>query len=287
MYRAKSSGPGRYRVFDPELHDNAVALLDLERELRAAVEQNSFVMHYQPIVELEGGTIVGFEGLVRWHHSQRGLVTPAQFLEVAESTGLMVPIGWWAIRQGCQQMRSWQRAYPDQLPLHLSVNISGQVLLQTDMVERLAQVLDDTGLEPSSLLLEIQEQSVLEHPEAAAARLLELRQLGVQLSIDDFGTGYSSLSHLERLRYDALKIDGSFVGSLANGGRGRPLVETILTVAGKMGMGVVAEGIETAGQAATLRELRCPFGQGFWFAKPCDAALAERLLAEAPRWWRA
>jgi diguanylate cyclase (GGDEF)-like protein/PAS domain S-box-containing protein len=286
MYRAKSLGPGRYQVYDPQLHDSAMALLQMEHELRDAVEHEAFVVRYQPIVDLAAGKICGFEALVRWRHPERGLLTPTQFLAVAEDTGLMVPIGWWVMRQGCMQIRKWQMSFPSQPPLHLSVNISCKLLLQTDMIERLLEILHATGLDPESLRLEVQEHGVLEHLDAAAKRLLELRRRGVQLSIDDFGTGYSSLTHLERLRYDALKIDRSFVCSLANGGETRQLVESILAVAGTMGIAVVAEGIETAGQAAALRELHCPHGQGFWFAKPVTTGVAEQLLSHAPAWWK-
>ena len=277
MYRAKAAGRGCYEVFDLELHHSAVALLKLETELRRAVAVGDFVMHYQPIVALPTGAIVGFEALTRWRHPVRGLVPPAHFIGLAEETGLVVPLGWLVLENACRQAHEWQQHYPQDPPLFMSVNVSGKLFAQDGAVEQVLAVLEQSQLSPESLRLEVTESVVLDHGEEVMERLRLLRQLGVQLSIDDFGTGYSSLSYLQRFRYDELKIDRSFVGNLAFEDS-RVIVETILQLANHLGIGVVAEGVETAEQLEHLRQLGCPLGQGFWFAKPLDAAGAGALL---------
>ncbi len=279
MYRAKAAGRAQYVVFDDEMHRSAVRLLRLETELRRAVDTEAFVMHYQPIVDLATHEIVGFEALVRWNHPERGLVPPAVFIGVAEETGLIVRLGWWVLEQACRQTVDWQRRHPSTPPLFSSVNFSGKLFVQPDVVERVTAILDDTGLPATSLRLEITENVVLDHGDRAVTRLDELRSLGVQLSVDDFGTGYSSLSYLQRFHYDSLKIDRSFVARIGSpNGESQAIVESILALADSLGIGVIAEGVETAEQAAWLRNLRCPHGQGFWFARPVDADRAEALL---------
>jgi|GEM_PF-3029339 len=284
MYRAKAVGPGNCRVFDPAMHLAAVAVLRLEQELRAAVDEGAFVMHYQPIVSLEDGGITGFEALLRWHHPQRGLLPVGQFLAVAETSGLIVPIGWWALRQACRQVRDWQLRHAR--PLEVSVNVSPRLLMQDGMVERLEHLLTETGVEPGGLRLEVTEQLVSDHGEAAVSRLRAIRSLGVRLSLDDFGTGYSSLRQLPELLCDAVKIDGSFLDGLTDRDRSSRLVETVLALASGLGMSVVAEGVETAGQGEALRRLGCPQGQGYWFARPLEPAAAEALLTRPPGWWK-
>ncbi len=277
MYRAKAAGRGRYEVFDLELHRAAVALLKLETELRRAVASDDFVMHYQPIVALASGRIVGFEALTRWKHPERGLVAPAQFIALAEETGLVVPLGWLVLDKACQQAREWQARFATDPPLYMSVNVSGKLFAQEGAVEQLLAILERSRLAPESLRLEVTESVVLDHGEEVMSRLRLLRSFGVQLSIDDFGTGYSSLSYLQRFRYDSLKIDRSFVRDLALEDS-RVIVETILSLASHLGIGVVAEGVETEEQLARLRQLGCPHGQGYWFARPLDAGAAGELL---------
>jgi diguanylate cyclase (GGDEF)-like protein/PAS domain S-box-containing protein len=277
MYRAKAAGRGCYEVFDLELHHAAVALLKLETELRRAVAVGDFIMHYQPIVALRSGAIVGFEALTRWRHPVRGLVSPAHFIGLAEETGLVVPLGWLVLENSCRQAHRWQQLFPQDPPLFMSVNVSGKLFAQDGAVEQLLQVLEHSQLSPACLRLEVTESVVLDHGEDVMERLRQLRALGVQLSIDDFGTGYSSLSYLQRFRYDELKIDRSFVGNLAFEDS-RVIVETILQLASHLGIGVVAEGVETAEQLEHLRQLGCPLGQGYWFARPLDAADVEALL---------
>ena len=283
MYRAKASGPGRYEVFDLELHRAAVQLLKLETELRRGVAAGDFVMHYQPIVSLENGRIAGFEALTRWQHPERGLVPPAHFIALAEETGLIVPLGWLVLDRACRQACLWQERFPANPPYFMSVNVSGKLFAQDGAVEQVLRILEASRLPPESLRLEVTESVVLQHGEEVMRRLRMLRDFGVQLSIDDFGTGYSSLSYLQRFRYDELKIDRSFVRDI-DGADSLAIVETILSLASHLGIGVVAEGIETAGQLARLRNLGCPLGQGFWFARPLEVTAAEDLLASNTRW---
>jgi diguanylate cyclase (GGDEF)-like protein/PAS domain S-box-containing protein len=285
MYRAKAEGKARYEVFDRDMHQSAVSLLKIETELRRSVQRSEFVMHYQPIVSLgRGGRIVGFEGLVRWQHPERGLVSPDQFIAIAEETGLIVPLGWWVLRESCRQTRRWQRQFPSDPQLWVSVNMSGKLFMKADMVDEMLGILEETGLEPRNLRLEVTENVVMDHADVAVRNLMELRALGVQLSIDDFGTGYSSLSYLQRFHYDSLKIDRSFVSKLGTAGDSRAIVETILNLANSLGIGVVAEGIETAEQVDRLRRMQCPHGQGYWFSRPLTVPAAEELMASAPSW---
>jgi len=284
MYRAKASGRARFEVFDREMHSSVLRLLKLETDLRRGLERGEFVMHYQPIVSLGTGRIVGFEGLVRWRHPKRGLVRPAQFIAVAEETGIIVPLGWWVLEECCEQARAWQERFPADPPLSISVNVSGKLFLQGDMVDRMVAILEQTRLLPESLRLEITESVVLDHGERVLANLQELRALGVKLGVDDFGTGYSSLSYLQRFHYDDVKIDQTFVSNLSGGPEAETIVETILSLAQGLGIGVIAEGVETAEQLKRLRSLGCPQGQGYLFARPLDAVAAGRLIADGRSW---
>ncbi len=283
MYRAKAAGPGRYEAFDLELHRATVQLLKLETELRRGVAAGDFVMHYQPIISLASGRIAGFEALTRWEHPERGLVSPTHFIALAEETGLIVQLGWLVLERACRQACLWQERFPTDPPYFMSVNVSGKLFAQDGAVEQLLQILEASRLPPESLRLEVTESVVLHHGEEVMRRLRLLRDFGVQLSIDDFGTGYSSLSYLQRFRYDELKIDRSFVRDI-EGADSLAIVETILSLATHLGIGVVAEGIETAEQLNQLRNLGCPHGQGFWFAQPLAPAAAEELLAANVRW---
>jgi len=284
MYRAKAAGRGCYQVFDQTMHRNAVALLKLETELRRAVELKQFVMHYQPIVSLEKGRIVGFEGLVRWKHPERGLVNAERFIAVAEETGLIVPLGWWVMRQACRHAREWQQLLPSQPPLYVSVNVSGKVVMQPDMFDRVTAILEETGLPPTSLRLEITENVIMDHGDIALAKLAQFHDLGVQFSVDDFGTGYSSLSYLQRFSYDTLKIDRSFISGMESKGDGSAIVQTIVALANMLKINVVAEGVETSVQLRRLREMGCSHAQGFWFSRPVDRAATQALLLHPPEW---
>jgi diguanylate cyclase (GGDEF)-like protein/PAS domain S-box-containing protein len=275
MYRAKAAGKSRYEIFDTGMHSRAVALLRLETDLRRAVEREEFVVHYQPIVSLADDVIQGFEALVRWQHPERGLVSPSEFIPVAEETGLIIPLGRWVLRESCSQMHRLQAASGESHPLSLSVNLSGRQFMQPDLIGQVKQILDETGFDPRRLHLEITESSVIENTETVTEMLLQLRAIGIRLSMDDFGTGYSSLSYLHRFPIHTLKIDRSFV----SGGDGEnEIVRTIIMLARNMGMDIVAEGVETPEQLNYLRELRCEYGQGFLFSRPLDIDAACRLL---------
>jgi diguanylate cyclase (GGDEF)-like protein len=284
MYRAKAAGRGCYQVFDQTMHRSVVALLKLETELRQAVEKKQFVMHYQPIVSLEDKRIVGFEGLVRWRHPERGLINPASFIGVAEETGLIVPLGWWVLEQACMHARDWQRVVVVDPPLYVSINVSGKVVMQPDMFDRVVTILQEAGLDPSSLRLEITENVIMDHGDLALKKLAQFHQLGVQFSVDDFGTGYSSLSYLQRFSYDTLKIDRSFISGMDIPGDASAIVKTIVALANMLNINVVAEGVETAGQLKKLREIGCSHAQGFLFSRPVDRSAAEAMLLHAPVW---
>jgi len=278
MYRAKKGGKARYEIFNAEMHRNVIALLRLENDLREAIAKEQFLMHYQPIVELRSGRIVGLEALLRWNHPKKGLIMPSNFITVAEESGLIVPIGWWVLKESCHQIKAWQRLFPSDPPLSVSVNVSGKILMQPDMLDRISGLIEEAQLEPSSLRLEITENIVVNHAEGALTVLAELRALGVQLHIDDFGTGYSSLSYLQSFRYDTLKIDRSFVGSLGQED-GSAIVKTIVGLANLLRINVIAEGVETIEQFDQLLEIDCPQAQGFWFARPMGTVMAEELLS--------
>ena len=278
MYRAKENGKARYEVFDHGMHARAVSRLQLESDLRHAIEHKEFCVYYQPIVSLQTGRLAGFEALVRWNHPRRGLVSPADFVPVAEETGLIVPIGEWVLAEACARVREWQIASPIHRSLSLSVNLSARQVAQPDLLERIKEALDKSKLDPYCLKLEITESVVMENAEAAALMFKQLRSLGVQLSIDDFGTGYSSLSYLHRFPLNYLKIDRSFVARLSTDDD-NAIVRTISTLARNLGMEVIAEGIETEEQFEQLRLFGCEYGQGYLFSAPVAGEGAVHLLA--------
>jgi diguanylate cyclase (GGDEF)-like protein len=279
MYRAKENGKARYEVFDHAMHARAVSRLQLESDLRQAVEQKEFCVYYQPIVSLETGRLAGFEALVRWNHPRRGLVSPADFIPVAEETGLIVPIGEWVLQEACKHVRRCQLAFPSHRSLSLSVNLSARQVAQADLLDRIKEALASSKLNAHHLKLEITESVVMENAEAAALMFKQLRALGVQLSIDDFGTGYSSLSYLHRFPLNYLKIDRSFVSRLTTD-NDNAIVRTISTLARNLGMEVIAEGIETEEQYQQLKMLGCEYGQGFLFSHPVNAEGVLHLLAQ-------
>ncbi len=277
MYRAKSLGRARTTVFDAPMRERALSLLALESDLRKAAEQGAFEVHYQPIVSAPEGQTTGFEALVRWQHPVHGSVSPAEFIPLAEETGLVIAIDRWVLRSACVQVAAWQRC-PNRASLTLNVNLSSQQFLRADLVDYVSAVLDETGLEGRYLRLELTETVMLSSSAAVQDTIARLKALGVQLHIDDFGTGYSSLAYLQHLPTDTLKIDRSFIDRLCAGREGEELVRTIVTMAHNLGMKVVAEGVETAEQLGLLVALGCDYMQGYYFSKPLPAAAADTFM---------
>lgn len=284
MYRAKQQGSVRYEIFNTGMHIQVVARLQLETELRRAVENQEFRIFYQAIVALDTGLLTGFEALVRWQHPERGLVLPMDFLPVAIEIGLSIPIDQWVLAQACRQTQQWQEQFPAHPPLKISVNLCSSQFAQPDLIKQIDQVLRETNLEAHSLKLEITETVIMENSESATQKLLQLRELGVQLSIDDFGTGYSSLGRLHSFPIDSLKIDCSFIKRMGQDARNLEIVETIVTLAQKLDVDVTAEGLETKEQLARLRQLKCEYGQGYFFSRPVDSEAAKALIVASPKW---
>lgn len=282
MNQARSGGGNRQEMFDQKMQSEVELRMRLEADLRRALDRDEFQVFYQPIVSLETWRISGFEALVRWRHPERGLVSPAEFIPVAEETGQIVPIGEWVLRESSRQMKCWQDEHPE-LDLSISVNLSGRQVAEPDLVDTVARVIDETGLRPGSLKLELTETLLMHHYEGAIQKMHHLRDMGIKLSIDDFGTGYSSLSHLHRFPIDFLKVDRSFVGRVGQDARESEIVKVIVGLGRNLGMQVIAEGVETSEQAGFLRDLECEYGQGYYFARPLDAEAAGALLPHAVR----
>jgi diguanylate cyclase (GGDEF)-like protein/PAS domain S-box-containing protein len=311
MYRAKELGRARHEVFNSSMHAHALRLLQLENDLRRAIESirdpareedfppspalalpplsaaPQFILHYQPIVSIANGTITSFEALVRWQHPERGLVSPIEFITMAEETGLIVPLGRWVLRTACQQIGQWQRLFPSNPPLSVSVNLSVKQFSQPDLIEYIDQVLAESHLDGSSLKLEITESVLIENSESVTAMLVQLRARNIDLCIDDFGTGYSSLSYLHRFPTNTLKIDRSFVSRMGGDfalGKGAidptEIVRSIVTLSHNLGMDVVAEGVEEASQLSILKGLKCEYAQGYFFSKPVDSKTAAALIRQ-------
>jgi diguanylate cyclase (GGDEF)-like protein/PAS domain S-box-containing protein len=284
MYRAKIEGRSRYEVFDRNMHERAVQTLQVETDLRRALERREFCLHYQPIIALNGGHIAGVEALLRWNHPTRGLVLPDSFVPLAEETGLIVSIGWWVLEEACRQMQEWVRRDPSRSDMTMAVNLSAKQFMQPDLLQQVDTVLSRTELPPQQLKLEITEGVVVEHEDVVTAALAALRARGIQLCIDDFGTGYSSLSYLHSFPVDTLKIDRSFISRIGFTGSNPRLVETIVALGRNLGMETVAEGVETEQQLLFLRELGPQFAQGFYFSKAIPPGEIEEMLERGPTW---
>jgi diguanylate cyclase (GGDEF)-like protein len=279
MVRAKGDPVRRHAVFEPTMSDQTIERLDLESDLRRALDQHELRLHYQPIVDLRSEEILGFEALVRWQHPVRGLVPPLAFIPMAEETGLIVPLGRWVLETACQQAARWQRSAVRGgfTPPFVSVNLSARQFMQADLVEQIGGALATTGIEPDMLELEITESVVMDRSEAGIRTLRQLRALGVRLVLDDFGTGYSSLAYLKHLPLDTIKVDRTFVAGIEEPAD-RSIVDAVIAMAHGLGIDVVAEGIETERQAERLRELGCDRGQGFLFARPMPVERVTALL---------
>lgn len=285
MYRAKARGKANAVIFERSMHEEAMARLHLENDLRRALAAHELRLYYQPIVNLATSQITGFEALVRWQHPERGIVSPGKFIPLAEETGLIVPLGWWVLQRACRQLRQWQKMFPKRDNLTMNVNLSGKQFVQKDLSERLEQILVQTGIKQKSkamdgsLKLEITESTIVENEEVAISMLRDFQELGIKLAIDDFGTGYSSLSRLYLFPINTLKIDRSFIDLMGEGGKKNEIVQTIISLAHGLGKDIVAEGVETPAQLATLQELQCEYGQGYFFSKPVDEKAATALIA--------
>jgi diguanylate cyclase (GGDEF)-like protein len=283
MYYAKDNEEN-YVIFDQKMHIRAVTRLQLETDLRFAIERNEFELYYQPIVGLSDSMLVGFEALVRWRHPQRGLVPPNEFIAISESTGLIIPMTVQILHSACTQIVKWQKDSPSGRPLSVAVNLSGKHFAHPALVDQIKSVIAETKIDPACLKLELTESAVMENAESAILMLKQIKETGVQISIDDFGTGYSSLSYLHRFPIDLLKVDRSFVSAMEENSENGEIVRTVIALAKALDLKVVAEGIESVHQFHQLRILGCEYGQGYLFSKPLQTADIERLLADKNRW---
>jgi diguanylate cyclase (GGDEF)-like protein/PAS domain S-box-containing protein len=279
MYRAKGEGKGRFEIYEAGMHAAVVERMALKADLRRAVAKGEFEPHYQPIVDLESGTVVGVEALARWNHPERGLVSPDEFIPLAEETGAIVLIGRDILRRACADAAAWQAELGSRAPASVSVNLSPRQIQHPDIVADVKSALADSGLVPAMLTMEITESVLLEETDVVANTLSALKSLGVRIALDDFGTGYSSLSYLDRFPVDVVKIDKSFIDSLGEGSPPSPLVSAIVNLGAVLGLGVTAEGIEDSHQLARLRHMGCQQGQGYYFARPMTAGQLHLLLA--------
>jgi diguanylate cyclase (GGDEF)-like protein len=277
MYHAKENEKP-YIIFDKNMHTRAVTLLQLETDLRTAIERDELTMFYQPIINLDSMNLFGFESLIRWNHPTRGLVPPGEFIPISEQTGFIVPLTLWILRTSCRQMVQWQEKNPGHKNLVISVNLSGKHFAQKDVVEQIKTIINETGINPACLKLELTESAMMENAESIISMMKQIRDLGIQLSIDDFGTGYSSLSYLHRFPINTLKVDRSFVNMMEDGTENGEIVRTVIALAKTLCLDVVAEGIETIHQLHQLRILGCEYGQGYLFSRPIPAAEAEKLI---------
>ena len=284
MYRAKNTGRGRYEMFDRAMHAEALTRLQIETDLRHAFDRDEFFLHYQPIVCLREGRIIGAEALIRWRHFERGVVSPATFIPVAEDTGLVVPLGRWVLREACRQAREWQSRLTAGQQFALSVNLSVREFAQPDLVRTVAAILEETGLAARDLRVEITESAIIGQKHPAIETVEQLRALGVAIHLDDFGTGYSALSYLHRLPLDAVKVDRAFTSSIDLEERPLHVVKAIISLAHAIGLEVVAEGVTNLRQLELLRDMGCDMAQGFVFSRPCSIDEMDALLADAPRW---
>jgi EAL domain-containing protein (putative c-di-GMP-specific phosphodiesterase class I) len=276
MYRAKQIGRDNFQFYTPELNVKIQERFLLQEELRNAILRSEFTLFYQPQVDLRTGRIFAAEALIRWRHPTRGMMAPAKFIPIAEETGLIVPIGDWALREACRRNKAWQEAGLP--PMTICVNVSARQFMERNWVGRVADALRDSGLEARYLELELTESLIMQDAEQAVETMKELQRLGVQLSIDDFGTGYSSLSALKRFPVGRLKIDKSFIDNLPDDENDKAVVSAVISLGQKLKLQIIAEGVETEAQAAFLRENNCDEMQGYFFSKPLPAAGIEELI---------
>jgi diguanylate cyclase (GGDEF)-like protein/PAS domain S-box-containing protein len=287
MYRAKARGKACFEIFDADMHSKAIERLQLENDLRRAIDRGEFRVYYQPIVSLSTGRIIALESLIRWEHPERGMISPIEFIPVAEETGMIVAIGEFVLRTSCRQLRVWQTTIPGQSDLVISVNLSVKEFSKANLIGTIADILTETVVQPHHLKLEITESALMESVEFVTRTLRQLRDMGIQLAIDDFGTGYSSLSYLHRFPMHTLKVDQAFIRDMSTSRESEQIVKTVLLLAQALSMSTIAEGIEDADQAEALRELRCESGQGYFFSRPLPVEQITALLNQPPAWFEA
>ena len=280
MYMAKERGKNRYQMFEPAMHETALRRLELKADMQRALEHDEFILHYQPVIELESGRISGVEALIRWIHPERGLIPPLDFIPLAEETGLIVPIGRWVMQEACRYAATLHERFPTEPRIHMAVNLSAKQLARAEIIDDIRAILSETGVDASTLILEITESVMMADMDLSIARLTELKQLGVLIAIDDFGTGYSSLNYVRRFPVDILKVDKSFIDGVSEDGESSALTAAVIELAGILNLKPVAEGIERVDQLERLLELHCALGQGFYFAKPLETGNLESLLDE-------
>ena len=280
MYMAKERGKNRYQMFEPAMHETALRRLELKADMQRALEHGEFVLHYQPVIELDSGRISGVEALIRWIHPERGLIPPLDFIPLAEETGLIVPIGRWVLEEACRYAATLHERFPMEPLLHMAVNLSAKQLARAEVIDDIRAILSETGVDASTLILEITESVMMADMDLSIARLTELKQLGVQIAIDDFGTGYSSLNYVRRFPVDILKVDKSFIDGVSEEGESSALTAAMIELAGILNLKPVAEGIERLEQLERLLELHCALGQGYYFAKPLETQALEEMLEE-------
>ena len=280
MYRAKWDGKNRYVVFETGMQDTVQNRMELEMDLREALENDEFFLAYQPTVNLNDMSPTGVEALIRWEHPVRGIVQPDDFIPLLEETGLIIEVGKWVLQEACSQGAEWRAAG---YPIGMAVNVSGRQLDTDQLIDDIERALCDSGLDPEALTIEITETTLMRNVEETARRLAQIKQLGVRIAIDDFGTGYSSLAHLQRFPVDALKIDRSFISQLQHNQEGETLIHTLVQLGKALSIETFAEGIEQQQELSLLRDEDCDNGQGFLFARPLDVAATEAFLAELGR----
>jgi diguanylate cyclase (GGDEF)-like protein len=284
MYRAKSLGKARYNIFDPAMHQEAIQLLEIENDLRRAIERQEFIIYYQPIISLTTGKVSGFEALVRWQHPMRGLIPPLEFMPVAEETGLISAIDLWVMQSACHQLYNWQANPSVPKNLTISVNLSAKLFTQPNLIAKIDQIIYESKINPSNLELEITESVIMENNNIVRTIIEQIKMRQIKLVMDDFGTGYSSLSYLHSFPINSLKIDKSFIGRMHLHQENMGLVPAIINIAESMGITVTAEGVETPEQLAKLRNLNCNFAQGYFFSKPLEEKSILNFIAAAPQW---
>jgi diguanylate cyclase (GGDEF)-like protein len=284
MYKAKGTGRACYAMFTTDLHTQTFKVLQIESDLRQALDQKEFTLHYQPIVSLSTGNLIGFEALLRWQHPQKGFIEPSEFIKISEETGFIIPLGEWVLQEACRQLYAWHQSFPEYWELIVSVNLSSKQLREPRLIEQIDRVLADTGLEGKFLKLELTESMLVDEVEMVIQTLNNIRAREIQLSIDDFGTGYSSLSYLPRFPINTLKIDRSFVNRMTSDAESLEIVRAITMLAQSIGIEVIAEGVETVPQLLQLQTIGCEFGQGYWFSRPVDSVAIQELLLGNTQW---